>query len=444
MGAFLPIPGVKPEENGKRQRIGIFFLVFAGVVFRSEIAILLFTQLLVSLVQNKISLQTIIPAGISSALVALAISVPIDSYFWQKLIWPELAGFYYNAIQGKSVDWGTSPYSYYFSTLLSRLLVNPAIIMMLIPLSFSLPATKYQARNLVIPSVLFIAIYSLQPHKEARFIIYVVPPLTAAASLSASYIWTRRTKTILYRVGSFVLIASIGLSFVASTSMLLISSLNYPGGDALSQLHTIISRSKTQDSKVRIHMDVLSCMTGVTRFLSPPSVLTTNGQQVQVAYDKTEDAEQLLKPEFWDQFDYALMEEPEKAIGKWEIIGTVFAYAGIEFLRPGDGTSFGENLERVYAANNATKIVDGEEATLDSEDVKEAVEEGRGGHEKKEEVKRKLEDFKAKLMFQEMGRFGTWNLVRDGVRLVTGGYWVGPRMEGKIRILRRVGEPLAG
>ena len=122
----------------------------------------------------------------------------------------------------------------------------------------------------------------------------------------------------------------------------------------------------------------------------------------------------------------------------------MFAYAGIEFLRPGDGTSFGENLERVYAANNATKIVDGEEATLDSEDVKEAVEEGRGGHEKKEEVKRKLEDFKAKLMFQEMGRFGTWNLVRDGVRLVTGGYWVGPRMEGKIRILRRVGEPLAG
>jgi len=121
----------------------------------------------------------------------------------------------------------------------------------------------------------------------------------------------------------------------------------------------------------------------------------------------------------------------------------VFAYAGIEFLRPGDGTSFRENVERVYAANNVTKIVDGEESTLDSEDVKEAVEEGKAGREK-EEVKRKLEDFKAKLMFQEMGRFGTWNLVRDGVRLVTGGYWVGPRMEGKIRILRRVGEPLAG
>jgi len=33
-------------------------------------------------------------------------------------------------------------------------------------------------------------------------------------------------------------------------------------------------------------------------------------------------------------------------------------------------------------------------------------------------------------------------LVRDAVRGVTGGWWIGPRMEPKVRILKRVKEPL--
>src|SRR6266536_4595277 len=126
---FLPTVRPLPKvQIAKRQRLAIFFVVFAGVVFRSEIAVLLFTQLLVLLVQSRISLQTIIPASIGSAFVALAISVPIDSFFWQKPIWPELAGFYYNAILGKSAEWGVSPYPHYFSTLLPRLLLNPLIL----------------------------------------------------------------------------------------------------------------------------------------------------------------------------------------------------------------------------------------------------------------------------------------------------------------------------
>jgi alpha-1,6-mannosyltransferase len=440
----------------ERQRWGIFLFVFAGVVFRSEIAVLLFAQLLVLLFRNRIwSIQTVVLTGIASAISALAISVPIDSYFWWKPIWPELAGFYYNAIQGKSADWGTSPFTYYFSDLLPKLLLNPLILIVLIPIALMLPATQHLARDLVVPSILFIAIYSLQPHKESRFIIYVVPPLTAAASLPASYIWTRRNKSLLYRLGSLIHLGSVLLSFVASTAMLLISSLNYPGGQALSQFHDILqktpwpSESTAPYQNISVHMDVLSCMTGVTRFqelpsrnVSSSSLPRINNHTVQLLYDKTEDEEELLNPAFWERFDYALMEEPGKAIGKWEIVGTVFAYAGIEILRPGDGSSFGENLERVYEANNVTKYADGEEKPPESSDVVESLEHRNAGRHPGDEERKKLEDLKAKLVFEEIGRFGTFNLVRDAVRSVTGGWWVGPKMEPKIRILRRVKESL--
>ncbi|KAF8853338.1 glycosyltransferase family 22 protein [Acephala macrosclerotiorum] len=443
-GSFLPAPGASVAEQERRQKFGIFLFVVAGVIFRSEIAVLLASQLLYLLLENRISLQTIVPTGIVSAIVALAISVPIDSYFWQTPIWPELAGFYYNAIQGKSADWGTSPFTYYFSSLLPKLLLNPLILVLLIPLCLTLPAIQSPGRELVTPSILFVAIYSLQPHKEARFIIYIVPALTAAAALSASYIWNRRSKTLLYRLGSILVIASIGGSFIASSAMLFISSLNYPGGDALANLHSIISHTQlstppNEISHINVHMDVLSCMTGVTRFLQLPSGTELNGKKVNITYDKTEDEETVLKPEFWEQFDYALMEEPGKAIGKWDVVGTVFAYAGIEFLRPGDGSSFSENLERVYAANNLTKS-DGE--VLEGKDVEKGMEESGEGKalwdEEKEKEKREIADLKARLLMEEIGRFGTFRLVRDMVRVVTRGYWVGPRMEPRIRILKRV------
>jgi len=400
-------------------RKAIFLFVFAGVVFRSEIALLLATQLFVLLAQSKISVRTIISAGIISAIVALTISVPIDSYFWQKPLWPELWGFYYNAVQGKSADWGTSPWNAYATSMLPKLLLNP-LILLLIPLASVIPSIKQPSLNLSLPSFLFVAIYSLQPHKEARFIIYAVPPLTAAASLSASYIWTRRSKNLLYAIGSLLLLASIAFSFLASTSMLLISSLNYPGGEALTSLHSILRRTPNQPTNITIHMDVLSCMTGVTRFLQLPSPTTINGRPTLINYDKTEDSETLLEPAFWSSIDYALMEEPSKAIGKWDVVDTIYAYSGIEFLRPGDGSSFEEKMERVYAAHNIT--------SPESSKVKD-VEVG---------AKQKVEDLKARLLLDEMGRFGTFNLLRDGVRTVTGGWWVGPRMEPRIRVLRRV------
>ena len=200
--------------------------VFAAAVFRSEVALLLGTSILYLLVVPATSLELVIPPFIVSFLVALLVSVPVDSYFWQKPLWPELWGFYYNAIQGSSSDWGVSPWYYYFVSALPRLLLNPMTFLVLLPLSLSHPALRPAANRLVIPSLLFVAIYSLQPHKEARFIFYAVPPLTAASALGANLLFNRafspkkNSGNIWSILLVLLLLASVLLSFFISTGLL--------------------------------------------------------------------------------------------------------------------------------------------------------------------------------------------------------------------------------
>ncbi|CAG8975679.1 hypothetical protein HYALB_00007882 [Hymenoscyphus albidus] len=438
---FLPLPAPNKDLERKRQIKGISLLVFSAVVFRSEIALLLFTQLIASLIQSRITPQTIILTGLASGIVSIALTVAIDSFFWQKPLWPELWGFYFNVFEGKSSEWGTSPYGYYFVNLLPKLLLNPLIQFLLIPTGVVIPALKFRVLEMVIPALAFVAIYSLQPHKEARFVIYVVPQLVGAAALSADWIWKRRGKDLKYGLGSFLIVVSILGCFAASTGMLLISSLNYPGGAAINTFHRVLYkdiRSGLNMEEVKVHMDVLSCMTGVTRFQEVPREgMVVNGKPTKVLYDKTEDPDTLLTPTFWEGLDYALMESPEKAIGKWEIVETIFAYAGIEFLKPGDGTSFGEHLERVYIANNISVVHEGKKQAPDGDEVRDTL---RDLEEGGKEGTKSVEERRLRVRAQEMNRFGTFNLLRDGARGVTGGWWVGPRMEPSVKVLRRTRE----
>jgi alpha-1,6-mannosyltransferase len=430
-------------------------LVCAGAIFRAEIAVLLLTQLIYLLSRSRISPPTIIPIGLKSGLFALAISIPLDSYLWQRPIWPELAGFYYNAIQGKSSDWGTSPFYYYFTNLLPGLL-NPLITAVLIPVSLFTSSTRSISAGLIEPSVLFVAIYSLQPHKEARFIIYIIPSLTAAAALAASHVWTGRIKSRLAMINSLLICLALLACFAASTFKLLVSSLNYPGGEALATLHSLLNQNSSlvpsADGQgiVHIHMDVLSCMTGISRFQQYSTVgLDSNGTidvdhapriagiPTLITYDKTEESAELLNPLWWNTLDYALMEDPGKALGYWETIGVVYAYAGLELLRPGQESVI-STAETMYDSSNLT-TEDGD--ALDSQGIQE----------KAAELKRtrtitkglpSLGEMKEILLKGNLSRYEIYKLVKDVTRKVTGGWWIGPKMEPKISILKRVHDPL--
>ena len=124
--------------------------------------------------------------------------------------------------------------------------------------------------------------------------------------------------------------------------MLAVSRLNYPGADALNQLHALAAN---ETGVVRVHLDTLACMTGVTRFLElPPPVMGKEEEAAFWVYDKEEDERRLLDPLFWEGVDYAIAEFPERVIGRWEVLGTVEGYAGVEIVRPGEGLVAGEEV----------------------------------------------------------------------------------------------------
>ncbi|KAL8693824.1 MAG: hypothetical protein Q9218_001424 [Villophora microphyllina] len=346
LGKLLPTPrsGTRPQTNGPRQFITI--VTATGIIFRSELALLLIHHTLFCLINHRLTLRSTITAGCIGAAIGLALTVSIDSVFWRRFpLWPELSAFSYNVIQSQSSKWGTSPWHSYFTSSLPRLLFDPLIYILCLPVAFAQPATRRQAINLVLPNVAYVSLYSLQPHKEWRFVVYIIPSLLTAAAMGAHWIWIRQPRALVYRILSLALVASVIGSFAASGSMLMISRLNYPGAHALNRLHELVQlhhtkHSDEKQSVVRVHMDTLSCMTGVTRFLQHPSPdalpNTGNNETLGWIYDKTEDEEKLLDPLFWQQFDWALAERVERIIGKWEVVDTVDAYSGLRIIRPDD------------------------------------------------------------------------------------------------------------
>ena len=268
-----------------------------------------------------------------------------------------------------------------------------------------MPILRRQALDILLPNLLFLAIYSFQPHKEWRFVIYTIPPFLAVASAGASWVWTRRAKSFVYRVLSLALIASTLASFLASFGMLAVSRLNYPGAEALNRLH-VLARNNT--GVVKVHMDTLACMTGVTRFMERAPPVLGDAQGAFWVYDKTEDEAKLLDPLFWEGFDYALAERPERVIGSWHVLSTVEGYAGIAIMRPE------EDWEQVMEDVGAVQKLWTERPS------------GKDGV------------GTASKWAGEMSLGRLESLVR---RFVTKGWWVRMRMEPRIRILKRASMP---
>ena len=393
--------------GSRHSRLCLYLMTFAAVVFRSEIAILLAMHTICLFLRGRAPVaQTIVPAGFAGAALGLAITVSIDSFFWQQLpLWPELNGFYYNTILGKSSEWGVSRWDHYFVSAIPKLMLNPLAEMLCIPIAVKTHATRSRSAALLAPALMFVAVYSLLPHKEWRFIIYIIPPLTAVAAAGASWIWTRRAKSFLYGLCSLALVLSVMASFLASSLLLGISSLNYPGGEALTRLHGLVGANSTE--MVKVHLDNLSCQSGVTRFLQLPTSDTARafdgGTQALTiwSYDKTENMRDLLDPEFWSRFDFALVESPARVPGKWRVVDVVYGFAGVKILKPGD-------------------------PGRDAQDLELQMRDGREVHARRPQGNYDALWYRRLLLLEGFAR-----------QKITRGWWVGVRMEPKIWILKQ-------
>jgi alpha-1,6-mannosyltransferase len=334
-------------------RLAIFLLTLTAVVFRSEVAILLFYHIIYMVLKQSarsghfthvvtLLRSTVIPAGVLGFSIGLFMTVSVDSYFWQSsnYLWPELSAFLFNILpldknSGASA-WGTQSWHWYFTSALPRVFMSPLTYPLLWVMAVSNPAISQPALEFLLPNLAYIATYSLLPHKETRFIFPVIPPLTLAASLSASYIWTRRSRTLLYRLLSIFLVLSTLLSAILAHGVLLpLSALTYPGAHALQALHDHAAfdhKSRTTEkSTILIHLDNLSTQTGITRFLQhePPS----KAGDAHFIYDKSENSTNLLDAFWWTQFDYAIMESPQLAIGSWDVASQIRGIGSPQILR---------------------------------------------------------------------------------------------------------------
>lgn len=348
----------------KRTRLALYLLTLATVVFRSELGLLLASHclsllLMCSNISSCLNLirRTFIPAILAAAVAGLILTVSIDTFFWQSptLLWPELAAFLSNVFPSPgglgAAAWGTSPWHWYFTSALPRLMINP-LLFMLIPYGLTTTPLRPSAINLLFPNLTYVAVYSLLAHKETRFIFPVVPPVTASFALMASYISTHQRKSVIAKLTTVVLLLTTLLSFFLSHAILLpLSAQTYPGAASLISLHDR-SNDYPLQRQIHVHFTNLALQTGVTRFLQHPVpdrplvVLAgsddgtrptlTSGSPLWI-YDKSDNQTDLRMPEFWSQFDYVVVEDPEHAIGQWDVIDKVPALGKPRVLRPDVG-----------------------------------------------------------------------------------------------------------
>ncbi|GAC95557.1 glycosyltransferase [Pseudozyma hubeiensis SY62] len=323
-------------------RTAIWFLTFSAVVLRLEIAATLIPVGLYLLATRMISVWAALKTGIVSSFFSIGLTMAIDTYFWQDLsnsqakgifgilasslrnltsgdqskpLWPELHALLFNVVDGKSSEWGVSPWHAYATSLIPKLLAftGPLVVIGAVELLRDRSGVvKARARFLLLSAATHVAILSMLGHKEWRFAFYTLPALNVVAAIGAGRLTRSRQGTI---VLSALLLLQLGLSWFTGY----LSSINYPGGEALRLLHQQLDQEGDGSRPIKVHIDVLPAMTGVTLFQSTrldrfSGVLPASCASDECwVYDKTEDLP-VSGPEAvqaWSTFTHLITEAPE-------------------------------------------------------------------------------------------------------------------------------------
>lgn len=313
--------------RNKRVHTVIVF-TFAAVVFRSELA-MLFAPMVVDLLFNT---QTpfstsnfgkrffiLFGTGVATILVSLAMTVGIDSFFWERILWPEGELLYFNTILNKSHEYGVAPFHWYFTSAIPKAMASSLLF---VPMGLFLLSKEGWFK--VAPVFVFLGLYSFLPHKELRFIFYALPVLNAVATIAL-----RRLADLKgYKKMVFFAAIAIVLSCLFSSAFLaFISHHNYPGGTAINKLHHL---ADTHNSTLKVHLDAAPCQTGFSRFLE---------SHPRVEYYKTEGLT------LFNNFTHRITDRKSASTGvrepsseiidslTWRVVGTVYSFSNINLQK---------------------------------------------------------------------------------------------------------------
>ncbi|CAH1416242.1 unnamed protein product [Lactuca virosa] len=235
-------------------------LIFATIVFRCDMLLLLCPLGLELLLTKSISLWKAIKCCAGAAIFSIGLTIFIDSIMWQRWLWPEFEVFWFNSVLNRSSEWGTHPFYWYFTSAL------PRSLLVAYPLFLFGVILDRRLSFYILPVLSFIILYSKLPHKELRFIISSVPIFNLSAAVAASRIYNNRKKSfwnLLYIVLLGLLVISLGCSVITFMA----SYENYPSGYALRSLHKVgIGHTKNTTNELRVHVDTFAAMNGISRF----------------------------------------------------------------------------------------------------------------------------------------------------------------------------------
>ncbi|KAH0832984.1 glycosyltransferase family 22 protein [Lanmaoa asiatica] len=322
------------QPSRKCINIAVALLTFTAVVFRSEVALLLVPLALQLLIQGHTTFLDLVKVGLSVGLTSVAITVAVDSYFWNQWpLWPELYGLYFNVYLGKSADWGTSPAHTYFTAYLPKLLLGTT------PMAILGAALDHRIRSMLVAPFVFVSALSALGHKEWRFIIYVVPIVNIAAAKGARWMTSRKKGFLFKHLIFLCALYLISLNFVATFISTRASMENYSGGVALAAFNRRYSEQGNGErlylghrlpfipAIVHVHISNLAAQTGASLFLhehAPPILSASLPSEPSWTYNKTESLTRSMISS--SSFTHLIAESPEMAGEEWTVVEAILGF----------------------------------------------------------------------------------------------------------------------
>ncbi|KAI9180754.1 hypothetical protein LWI28_007848 [Acer negundo] len=234
------------------------FLIFATIIFRCDMVLLLGPLGLELLLTKSISLWKAFKCCFGTAILCIGLTILVDSIMWKKLVWPEFEVLWFNSVQNRSSEWGTHSFHWYFTSALPRSLLAAYPLFVLGVL------LDRRVLSFVIPVFSFVLLYSKLPHKELRFIISSVPIFNLSAAVAASRIYMNRKKSF-WKLINIILLGFLLISLGCTVITFMASYENYPSGNALKYLHRIGNYANSTEEQW-VHIDPFSAMNGISRF----------------------------------------------------------------------------------------------------------------------------------------------------------------------------------